>query len=306
MTKAKLNIQWICGRFQSKGLHGDSSTLVGNRIYCFGANNSNDFGAIFQIDSHTWTPLPAPEVSLDRYYHTAVLVEDKIYFHGGEIASTHLDDLVEYDTVLSTFRQIYPHKGNLKRSAGSAIFAPWRREIIFYAGIEYGGAPMRRNDATFLNVDTMTWSDTTTKGELPPPRSAHDASLDLYNMYIFGGYGGGNLYLNDLWVADLSTRFTMTWSKVVSTGLTPVGRSVLCLNKLGPMLVLFGGYGGYGNVREELELFVLKDKNWTKAPGEIAKLEGNLPFSHGYASENVNDSILYFTAKGVYKLSLDF
>ena len=303
----KLKLRRLAPGFQNKGNGGESRTVVGNFVYCFGGMDSEEeFGAIFNTNTFRWYLVTVPVDVEDRRFHAAVLVEDKIYFHGGVSTNSTLSSFTEFDTVLETFREIYtPPEWSKRRSGATAVYASWRKEIIFFGGLADQEVNRHKNDIFLFNVDTMAWSDTTPKGKLPPPRSAHTALLDLYNMYIFGGWGGRDLYLNDLWVADVSQRVTITWTMVKTTGITPAGRSAACLNKLGDAFVVFGGLGMALDVEVGTSLFFRKSREWAAVPGEKVQLNGRIPRVNDSGSVGVADGILYFTSKGVFKLTED-
>ena len=303
-TRVNLQLLPLSTLFESKGLRGESTSVVGDRIYCLGGRDSPHFGAFVSVKSGVWRVLQVPSNVQTRFYHAAALVEDKIYFHGGELGRIYYDEMWEFDTVLATFRKIPPPiGGHIKRTGASAVFAEWKREIYFFGGMEYGTENPRKNDVFTFQVDTMRWGDTIAKGRLPVPRSTHDAVLDLYNMYIFGGFGGGNLYLNDLWIADLRVGSVVTWSMVKVTGYIPLGRSGPCLSKLGQLLVVYGGYGRTeGHLLHDMAVFHLGRREWAEAPGSKVDLQGEVPNARGYGAADITDGVVYFTSHGVYKL----
>lgn len=146
---------------------------------------------VFSVKSCSWEPSIYP-LEARREHHTAALVDDKIYLHGGELGNFAYTDMLELDLLLGTARKIISPNGDRGRSGATALYVPWRREILFCGGMEYGSDHPRKNDILAFNVDSFAWKDTAPKGELPVPRSAHGAVLYGSNMYVFGGFGGGN------------------------------------------------------------------------------------------------------------------
>ena len=300
----KLHMRKVGDTYESKGLRGESLTVVGNRVYCFGGNDSRYFGAVFYTDSFSWKALKNifPTTIRVRSYHAAVLVDDKIYMHGGSNGPRFFDELVEFDPVLCKCRKIVSPKSR-KRGGASAVFAKSLRQIVFFGGLSYENRSHHWNDIFTLDIDTFQWASVTPKGELPPPRSGHSAVLADRHMYIFGGFAGGNRYMNDLWIADLQGRSKITWSMVQQSAVSPATRAGPCLNKLGRTLVLLGGRNNFGQVPDEIFLFSLEKKEWTAGPGKLDRLTGRLPNGHRYTAVDITDAILYFTTQGLYKLT---
>ena len=199
-----LNFSYVGPRIKRTGRRGETTTVVGNRVYFLGANEVSSFGGIYYMDSNSWEDLELPYTLSYRRYHTAVLAEDKMFIYGGESSAATFDSMVEFDTVLTSFTEITSHSPGEKSkrvSGATAVFAAWRREIIYFGGMEHSSNQPTENSIVSFNVDTLHWRKVTAKGNLPPPRSAHGAAVDLSKMYIFGGFAGfrsEDVYLGDL------------------------------------------------------------------------------------------------------------
>ena len=304
MAETKLKMTSMCRGVGDKGLRGESLTLIGNRIYCIGGVTSQAFVAILPLDSLSWKVLELPPHIRRSSYHTASLVDDKIYLHGGSRGRQFFDEMIEFDPVLGTYRQIDSRNGSRVRAGATAVFASFRREIVFFAGLNYETPSMRRNDLFSFNVDTSRWGDITPKGQLPPERSGHAALLDGFNMYVFGGFGGGIIYFDDLWIVDLRRQLGITWSMVQRGTYAPVGRSAACFNRLGHELLLFGGINTTGQVEDELALFSPKNRKWRPSIEVFGYIDGRLPNAKRYTGVSTSESVVYFTTQGVYQLTL--
>lgn len=311
MLPQKLKFEQVAPKHGSNGTWGDSITAVGHRIYCFGASSRQDpFGAVFSVNRCSWEVLNVSPSIQPRRYHSAALVGDKIYFHGGQIYGTGLPvqvfaDLVEFDIVLGTCRTIKPSDNEYrKRTSASAVYASWRREIVVYGGNVFHGARSQLADLFTISVDTLEWSDVTCKGRLPPQRENHTAVLDKFNMFIFGGLNRPSTFLNDLWIANLSDRSKITWSMVECTGRIPRGRIGACLTRIGPVMVLLGGYYGVAFADIDLYLYVINSSEWVQVSNSTVELEGQVPSSRGKGSANINGDIWYLKGTGAYKLTL--
>ena len=293
---------------KKKGLQGDTATLVGNSIYCFGGKYSEYFGAVLSLGASTWKILDVPVTIRTRAFHTAVLVDDKIYINGGEQEGQQYDTtMVEFDTVTEAYSHVETSAaGHRERTGASAVYTEWNRSIVYFGGMEYGNAQPRRNDITIFSFYTLSWRPAIPKGQLPPPRSGHGATLDMFNMYVFGGFGGGKTFFNDLWIADLQYMPVVTWSLVECGGFTPAGRITPSLNKIGSFLLVLGGSSPAQVKDENAVLLYLERKEWAKVPSESVKLSGIGPLARSYNAVKVTDGLQYLEAGGVYKLAVTF
>jgi hypothetical protein len=85
----------------------------------------------------------------------------------------------------------------------------------------------------------------------PAARYAHSAVAFRGLLYIFGGYGGDDAWLNDLWVLDTQAirvrdqrKAAMTWFRPQTTGSPPPPRAAHTANIVGQKLYIFGGNNG--------------------------------------------------------------
>jgi len=85
----------------------------------------------------------------------------------------------------------------------------------------------------------------------PAARYAHSAVAFRGLLYIFGGYGGDDAWLSDLWVLDTQAirvrdqrKAAMTWFRPPTTGTPPPPRAAHTANIVGQKLYIFGGNNG--------------------------------------------------------------
>ena len=210
-----------------------------------------------------------------------------------------------FDTVLESFTRVEFSSGwHREKTAATAVFTEWNRRIVFFGGMQYFITDPRLNCLSVFKLDSASWSVATTKGDLPSPRSGHSAVLDMFNMYVFGGFAGGNHNLNDLWVADLRNETTVSWSMVKVIGDAPYSRITHSLNKFGAFLVVLGGANGRQLTVADIELFHLRKREWAKVGSQSIQLSGEIPQFRSYAAVNTADGVVFLTTGGVYKVTM--
>jgi len=83
----------------------------------------------------------------------------------------------------------------------------------------------------------------------PKPKGRYGHAVCEYgsSMVVFGGFGEGEKYMNDLWLLDCDNLETgrVCWKYVQPGGsYWPKGRDSHCITACGDKLVLFGGFDG--------------------------------------------------------------
>ena len=129
-----------------------------------------------------------------------------------------------------------------------------------------------------LGSGHMEWSKIQVKGSLPLPRWKHTSTLyDNTQIIVIGGFHTSNHRLSDVWIYDVVTSM---WkqpntehnneSKIAcqlnfaawQNAPSPRGGHTSTL--IGDVVYLFGGYGGLGYSRRDLDdLFALNCKTWS-------------------------------------------
>ena len=308
--------------FRWKRLHRDNSfllrdgtvTLVGHRVYYFGLLRDKDFGGVFSLKSFTWQSF---ETGMDgRYNHATAFAEDKIYHYGGKTSTlAYTDELVEFDMITEKARFIVGNGGGRRTGAGSkspgrrgsmsAVWVPWRREVIFFGGIKPAGTERRCNDTFGFNVDRSSWKEIAMTGSLPTPRTGHSALVYGTKMYVYGGFTSRTEYLGDLQIADFSQDRRPSWSTPKLQGIPPKGRTVTAFQILGDRFVCYGGYSNRAAVRLDLIVFNPRTNQWSTLRDQVY-VKGRHPNdTTNHLGVETFDGIVYFTHPGIFKLELD-
>ena len=124
----------------------------------------------------------------------------------------------------------------------------------------------------------LEWFRIQTKGAVPLPRWHHTANLyDNTQLIIFGGFHTAEHRLNDVWIFDI---VNYTWKQpnpehnsesLVACPMTnqawvnaPSPRGAHSATLIGDTLYIFGGYGGQGYSRRDLDdVYALNCDSWT-------------------------------------------
>jgi len=97
-----------------------------------------------------------------------------------------------------------------------------------------------------------------TKGETPPPRSGHSATLVGKHIYIFGGWDDPRKY-NDMFALDTTTNM---WRQIHYKGTPPIQRTWhTCSLAYGTRLLVFGGYDGL-QALQDVHIFDTETSTW--------------------------------------------
>ena len=274
-----------------------SAVLVGSKVYL--AFNKGAI-SVLSFQKWRWKSLGRLLLGLTEY-HVAVLAGDKIFYFGQGSAPP----LVEYDIVLGSARKVNTvNEGPLQRPWKSCVFASWRNEIISFGGFMTQSQGRRSNETHALNVETKVWTKLEMRGVLPPARTDHQALMCGTKMYIYSGSGQNYEHLRHIWIAELGNRAPF-WSRPVNYVHAPYPRSRALFNKLGDVLIVFGGYRGRHRVRK-LEKFFTQTKMWQTPVSSHPEVEGEAPYGAWYLlSVHTSNGILYLTDRGIYSLTED-
>eukprot|EP00913_Durusdinium_trenchii_P008024 g7524.t1 len=170
----------------------------------------------------------------------------KIWIFGGDDGSSFLNDVHYLDTQAATPTWTTPSV------AGTNPTARYRHtgvmdasgKMWIFAGIDSSGY---LNDVHYLDTQagTPTWTTPSVSGTSPEIRNRHVAVMDGNGkMWIFGGWGPGNLYLNDVHCLDTQAA-TPTWTTPSLSGTSPSGREQLtALMDWSGKMWIFGGTDG--------------------------------------------------------------
>jgi len=231
-----------------------------NKMFLFGGassrGGSNSFTGVSTLDfeSNQWTRvLPTSE----RWGHSASIVSEfdplLVWLFGGWDSKSQYNDLQLYNikdnslTPRQTRGDIPSH-----RSEHSAVVVG--KTILIFGGSCCTGGPYTFfNDVYALDVALQTWTKVECRGNVPPPRAQHSATVIGKVMLVIGGCNSMTTF-DDVYALDLTTNL---WSKIQTKGssglvaerlnsadfrVNPV-RHCACLLSDGSTLVIHGDWG---------------------------------------------------------------
>jgi hypothetical protein len=130
------------------------------------------------------------------------------------------------------------------RYAATLTPDPPNERLILFGGRDASGV---RTDAIFqldLRSGSESWSALTPSGGPPADRWGHAAAFDWIHgrVVIFGGEDGSQYY-NDIWLLDVSTAGSESWTSLSPTGTPPAPRSFasVVFDPWNGTLVVYGG-----------------------------------------------------------------
>ncbi|GFY72724.1 host cell factor, partial [Trichonephila inaurata madagascariensis] len=124
-------------------------------------------------------------------------------------------------------------------------------KVYLFGGLANDSDDPKNNIPRYLNdlytlelrATSMMWDIPHYNGQPPPPRESHTAVAYIgknekhARLIVYGGMSGCRL--GDLWQLDIET---MTWSKPVVQGLSPLPRSLHSATLIGHRMLVFGGW----------------------------------------------------------------
>lgn len=217
-----------------------------------------------------------------RFAQTACVVEDKIYYIGGQMADKRSDEILAYQPSRSQFEKVeisnydnnqatvqMPTKEQVSADCKNFKGIPGKvpnfarhqsvqvnGKIYVFGGYDY---TFFYNLALF-DPASRTWTYPDVFGDVPAPRSNHSSCVVGNKFYIFGGSVGDNVdkysVTNDFYCFDT---ISMSWTRLSSdmsmeedssrkiSTLQPSGRVGHVMAAVGDYIYMFGG-GVWGKV----------------------------------------------------------
>ncbi|XP_033736402.1 nitrile-specifier protein 5-like [Pecten maximus] len=188
------------------------------------------------------------------------------------------------------------------------------RKTFIFGGENIPRVPFS-NIVHCLDMDTCTWSELSTTGDVPVPRFADSAAAVGHVMYIFGGRTGINMgegNFNDLYAFD--TRDNV-WTLLKPSGVAPSPRSFHAMAVVANRLYVFGGCVEEDRLND-LHSYDIATNTWEQQPTneDIERRGGagliavgkDLFVVAGFTGRELNDVYKYDTdSKTWSKLTLD-
>lgn len=223
-----------------------AAVSIGDYIYSFGGYcSSEDYKTSEPMDVHVlntnnlrWSLVPAkkddkgvplkyPFVPFQRYGHTAVAYDNKVYLWGGRNDEYACSILFCFD--IKTLKWSKPLvSGTLPGPRDGHTACVWNNKMYIFGGFE-NDIDQYTCDVHCLNLENMEWTFIQTFGDSPSYRDFHSATVINDKMYVFGGRGDRHgpyhsqeeIYTTEIIYLDLKTK---QWNKPRMTGNVPVGR----------------------------------------------------------------------------------
>ena len=266
-------------------------TLIGDRVFYASGHGRL---SVLSLKTQKWKTLGNILEGIGGG-HAAQLAKDKIYYFGQGI-----EGVLEFDLVLQNTNLT---QGKTEAPGGylwmSAVFAPWREEIIAFGG--YDQLYARTNTIQALNVESKQWTALQPRGPLPPPRTAHAAAIHGTEMYIYGGYSNTGSTLGDLWIAELANHVIPKWSQVMIKDGSPTSFQMPTLKYFRKCFILFGGTGEHAG---DLNIHFPRENSFYDQYSSRLKVNGTHPLvSTDHLALTLSTGILYFTDYAILLLS---
>jgi hypothetical protein len=232
----------------------------------------------------TWTqktPTTSPSIR-DRFGLASFYVTDKVLLYGGYYSMNTYNDTWLYDLSDDQWTKKTTPSGILERSnPGMAPIHGTDKVVLF-------GGSVSTNDTWIYDLSNDAWEKQSPV--IKPPARNGPEMVSIFNddkVLMFGGVSSG--YKNDTWIYDLSDN---NWTQMpFAVGLT--GRIYHGLASVynSDKVVMFGGTTGSGNYNDELWIFSMTDKKWTKI---LKWPRPNKIYSHGMTSILGTDKVMLY------------
>ncbi|XP_052866120.1 LOW QUALITY PROTEIN: kelch domain-containing protein 3 [Anopheles cruzii] len=243
-----------------------ASVAVGDVIYSFGGYcTGEDYRSNSAIDVHglnthsmRWSSIPPmedengvpckyPEVPFQRYGHTAVAFEKKVYLWGGRNDEIVCDILFCFDTATRKWSSP-PVTGTVPGARDGHSACVYGARMYIFGGFEES-IDKFSCDVYYLDLRTMHWTYVNTLGEPPSYRDFHSATVVNERMYVFGGrsdavapyHSQEEIYCPKIKYLDFKTE---CWQTPKTTGEIPLGRRSHSAFTYNNKIYIFAGYNG--------------------------------------------------------------
>ncbi|XP_014230303.1 F-box only protein 42 isoform X1 [Trichogramma pretiosum] len=231
-------------------------------------HNNTHFQRSVAHGSLIWSSLPKKDCSSiisRRHSHSACTVGSAMYVFGGCTATcTTFNDLWKLD--LDSRKWFRPMTtGNYPSPKACASMLNYKKFLILFGGWSHPSPyPFYQqwklfNELHLYSLETNQWI-AVNSNEMPPPVSAHSASIHGNLMIVFGGITNGHS-TNDVWCLNLES---YDWKKPITSTLKPqprYGQSQIALGD--KHLLILGGCTGPNAAINDVWLLVMEDPIWT-------------------------------------------
>lgn len=251
---------------------GHSFSIVGDFGYLFGGNDfrkpPGPNNELYKLDmsgnEFYWSRVETPDrCPGPRSHHTAtVYAGTKILFFGGfKNSSKRYQDVWILDTTNDEWSQPYAGQTEVKPD-GEIIFKRiWNdvpsprgshsaslvgNQLYIFGG--YGGSGFARrdfNDVTILDFDTWEWMPVECTGEIPEPRSGHQAVPVQDKIYVIGGWNSMEQFKGIHILDTVSNTWSIPQGDNVDTGIRRWNHAAVSVQAVPYWKIfVFGGNSG--------------------------------------------------------------
>lgn len=306
----------------------------GEDIIIYGGITSNKSNLIWRFDAENLEFNQIPQYNLplgnQRYGHSSVLYNKKVYIFGGKTWINNYCDLgdLEYFS-LNDKTWVYPsaYTKNLLQVRRNHIAETFSSYMIVHGGInEYGDI---LNDTYIFNLNLTKWSDIMINENNPGPFLAYHASCiiipkeiknspklnvyklpesnkklndylaDIKGLFIFGGKTKQNKVTNDVWILKFGKK-PVEWISPTIYGKPPMERYLHTLDfyEERQFIIIHGGrndtYDGEYYSLNDTFILDLAKMNWVEV--RLTSLYNNFKILNrcGHKSFIHNDKLIIF------------
>ncbi|XP_017051468.1 host cell factor isoform X2 [Drosophila ficusphila] len=246
---------------QPRPRHGHRAINIKELMVVFGGGNEGivDELHVYNTVTNQWyVPVLKGDVPNGCAAYGFVVEGTRMFVFGGMIEyGKYSNELYELQATKWEWRKMYPESPDSGLSPCPRLghsFTMVGEKIFLFGGLANESDDPKNNIPKYLNdlyiLDTRgvhshngKWIVPKTYGDSPPPRESHTGisfaskRTGSLNLLIYGGMSGCRL--GDLWLLDTDS---MTWSKPITLGQTPLPRSLHSSTMIANKMYVFGGW----------------------------------------------------------------
>eukprot|EP00961_Rhodomonas_salina_P135821 1827353-Rhodomonas_salina.1 len=212
---------------------------------------------------------------------------DHLYLFGGDAGYLGAEnDLHVFDPTSETWdslSQALTSSAAGCRATYGMGFASVKNKLFSFGGYIWGSSIFSwpasfdlLDQLCIFDLEDMAWKDpNTVSGVRPTARAGVGLASAGDSLYLFGGFGGSDLYLKDLYLLD-TTR--MAW-EALEMAASPSSRAFMGFASDGGMLYLFGGVDETGNTTNDLYMLDPSRRAWQELSQHVS---GSIPSKRAY------------------------
>ena len=186
--------------------------------------------------------------------HTAILLNEKIYFFGGQIGVGKKSNQLAAFCPRTLSWTFFPFLGSWPQGRDSHSVVSFSNNTMYMFG-GYNGQNYL-NDLWMFDLDACVWTLIKPEGNAPQPRG-DAAAVALYDRYILLTHGrDDDIIFGDFFLFDTVTNH---WETLVQEGKRCEPRYGHSLNLVGKEMFMYGGFG-YDETFGDLFAITLEEK----------------------------------------------